>query len=50
MDGRSFAENEMIIALGVTIEGRKIISGMVESHAENHRVCKGFLQKLKDRG
>jgi transposase-like protein len=50
MDGKSFAENEMIIALGVTMEGRKTVLGMVESHTENHRVCREFLQGLKDRG
>ena len=50
MDGKSFAENEMISALGVTMEGRKTVLGMVESHTENHRVCREFLQGLKDRG
>ena len=43
MDGKSFAENEMISALGVTMEGRKTVLGMVESHTENHRVCREFL-------
>lgn len=50
MDGKSFAENEMIIALGVTFQGEKIILGMVESNTENHIVCQAFLQNLKDRG
>jgi transposase-like protein len=50
MDGKSFAENEAIIALGVTMEGWKVILGMVESNTENHRVCKEFLQGLKGRG
>ena len=31
MDGKSFAQNEMIIALGVTFQGEKVILGMVES-------------------
>ena len=43
MDGKSFADNEMIIALGVTLQGEKIILGMVESHTENTLVFQGFL-------
>ncbi len=50
MDGKSFAENEVIIALGVTLQGEKVILGMIESNTENHIVCKEFLQKLKARG
>ena len=50
MDGKSYAENQMILALGVTLQGEKIVLGMVESHTENHRVCQAFLQRLKERG
>ena len=50
MDGKSFAENQMILALGVTLQGEKIVLGMVESHTENHRVCQAFLQRLNERG
>ena len=50
MDGKSFAQNEMIVALGVTLQGEKVVLGMVESHTENHRVCREFLQNLKERG
>ncbi len=50
MDGKHFAENEMIIALGVTLSGEKIILGAIESSTENHRVCRDFLVRLKDRG
>ncbi len=50
MDGKSSAENQMILALGVTLQGEKIVLGMVESHTENHRVCQAFLQRLKERG
>ena len=50
MDGKSFAQNEMLIALGVTFQGEKVILGMVESQTENHRVCREFLQNLKERG
>ena len=43
MDGKSFAENQMILALGLTLQGEKIVLGMAESHTENHRVCQAFL-------
>ena len=49
MDGKSFAESHMIIALGVTLQGEKIVLGMVESHTENHLVCQDLLQRLKER-
>ena len=50
MDGKSFAENEMIIALGVTFSGQKIVLGAIESSTENGRICRDFLVGLQDRG
>lgn len=50
MDGKSFAENEIVMALGVTINGDKVLLGFVETSTENHKVCKQFLLSLKDRG
>jgi len=50
MDGKSFAENQMNLALGVSLQGEKIFLDMVESHTENHQVCQAFLQMLKERG
>jgi transposase-like protein len=50
MDGKHFAGNEIIIALGVTVTGEKVLLGMVETSTENHLVCKRFLLGLKDRG
>jgi len=49
-DGKSFAEEEMIIALGVTIEGKKIPLGFIQAATENERVCRQFIQQLLDRG
>ena len=40
----------MIIALGVTVEGRKVFLGIIQSSTENHKVCRDFLLKLIDRG
>ena len=50
IDGKSFAEDEMIIALGVTISGEKVVLGFVQAGTENERVVKGFLSSLVDRG
>ena len=50
IDGKCFAENEIVIALGVTIEGEKVLLGFVETGTENHVVCKQFLNGLRDRG
>ena len=50
IDGKWFAENEIVIALGVTVEGDKVLLGFVETSTENHKVCKQFLLSLRDRG
>jgi transposase-like protein len=50
IDGKWFADNEIVIALGVTINGDKVLLGFVETSTENHKVCKQFLLSLADRG
>jgi transposase-like protein len=50
IDGKFLAENEIVIALGVTMDGDKIPLGFVETSTENHTICKQFLNGLKDRG
>jgi len=50
MDGKTFADQEMIIALGVTIDGHKIPLGFVQAATENERVCRQFVDSLIDRG
>ena len=50
IDGKSFADNQIIIALGITLEGKKVVLGFIESSTENHRVCRDFLNGLIDRG
>ncbi len=50
MDGKSFAENEIVIALGITMAGEKVLLGFVETSTENHVVCRDFINRLKDRG
>jgi len=50
LDGKTFQEDEMIIALGITLSGEKVILGFVQTGTENERVCSEFLQSLLDRG
>jgi putative transposase len=50
IDGKSFAGTQMVIALGITIEGKKVILGFIESGTENGRVIGHFLTSLLDRG
>jgi transposase-like protein len=50
IDGKSFAEDEMIIALGVTMTGEKVPLGFIQAASENERVVKEFLNILLDRG
>ncbi|MBW1732548.1 MAG: transposase [Deltaproteobacteria bacterium] len=49
-DAGRFAEDEIIIAFGVTIEGEKVVLGFVQSGTEKERVIKDFLNSLMDRG
>ena len=50
MDGKCFAEDEMVIALGVDLTGRKHILGFVQTGTENGKVLSQFLYSLLDRG
>ena len=49
IDGKTFADQEMIIALGVTIQGDKIPIGFIQAATENERVCRQFIQSLINR-
>ena len=50
IDGKSFAEEEMIIVLGVTVDGRKIPLDFIQAATENERVSRQLIQRLIDRG
>ena len=50
LDGKSFADEEILIALGVTLDGKKIPLGFVQAATENERVCRRFLSELVERG
>jgi transposase-like protein len=50
LDGKTFAEDEMVTAVGVTITGEKILLGFVQTATENRKVCAAFLRELVERG
>jgi transposase-like protein len=50
LDGKTFAEDEIVIALGITAEGQKVILGFVQTATENGPVCAAFLRELIERG
>lgn len=50
LDGKTFADMTMVIAVGITLTGEKHILGFVETGTENEAVLTPFLQGLGDRG
>ena len=50
LDGKSFADAMMVIALGITLSGKKRFLGFVETDTENEKVLTPFLRSLLARG
>ena len=50
LDGKTFAEDRMVIALGITATGEKVLLGFVQTATENETVCAAFLRELVERG
>ncbi len=50
LDGKTFADATMVVALGVTISGEKRFLGFVETDTENEKVLTPFLRSLVERG
>jgi transposase-like protein len=50
LDGKTFGDDEMVIALGVTLSGEKAVVGFVQTATENEAVCTRFLRGLVERG
>lgn len=50
LDGKTFAEETMVVALGITMSGEKRVLGFVETDTENERVLTPFLRSLLERG
>lgn len=50
LDGKTFADATMVVALGITLSGDKRFLGFVETDTENERVLRPFLRSLVERG
>ena len=50
LDGKTFAEATMVIALGITMTGEKRFLGFVETDTENAQVLTPLLRSLLERG
>jgi putative transposase len=50
LDGKTFADATMVIALGITMSGEKRPLGFVETDTENAKVLAPFLRSLVERG
>ena len=50
LDGKTFADATMVIALGITMTGEKCFLGFVETDTENATVLTPFLRSLVERG
>jgi transposase-like protein len=50
LDGKSLADQQVLIAVGVTVDGQKVILGFEQTATENAKVGGQFLQSLIDRG
>jgi transposase-like protein len=50
LDGKTFAADEMVVALGITLQGEKLLLGFVQTGTENETVCAAFLRELVERG
>ena len=50
LDGKTFAADMIVIALGITRQGEKQLLGFVQTATENEAVCAEFLRGLVTRG
>jgi len=50
LDGKRFAADELVIAVGVTVAGEKQVLGFVQTATENRKSCAAFLRSLVERG
>lgn len=50
LDGKRFAEDGMVICVGITLQGQKIVLGFIQTATENEKACSDFLRELLDRG
>ncbi|AFN75914.1 hypothetical protein MROS_2684 [Melioribacter roseus P3M-2] len=49
IDGKYLSREQIVIAMGITIAGDKLLLGFIQSTTENSRAVKGLLKDLLDR-
>lgn len=50
LDGKRFAEDGMVICVGITLQGQKMVLGFIQTATENEKACSDFLNELVNRG
>lgn len=50
IDGKRFAEEGIVVAVGITADGNKIILGISQMNTENHKAVEEFFNNLIGRG
>jgi len=50
LDGKAFQQDQMVTALGITMDGRKQILGFEQCGTENKKAVTQFVRRLLDRG
>jgi transposase-like protein len=50
IDGTWFASQELIVAIGITLQGNKVVLGLRQGATENTTVVKQLLEDIADRG
>jgi putative transposase len=50
LDGKNVAEEAVVLAVGITLQGKQVLLGLVQTATENARVLTEFLQGLVARG
>ena len=50
IDGKRYAEDGLMVALGITIDGKKVFLGIESSHTENAKAIEQWFDRLIERG
>ena len=50
IDAKRFAKDGLMVALGITITGKKMVLGIEQCYSENSKVVEQFLDRLLERG
>jgi transposase-like protein len=50
IDGTPFADQQLIVSMGITLQGHKVLLGLRQGASENATVVQQLLEDLRDRG